>query len=125
MHRSKTWRVLLADDSDAVRTLLRVLLALEPDLEVVGEAATGTDALDLVASARPDVLVLDLSMPGLDGLEVLERLRAAGAGVRVAVYSGHATGGIERAARDLGADDFIVKGTAPEDVVARIRRVAG
>lgn len=115
---------MLADDNGAIRTLLRVLLELEPEFDVVGEAATGSEALEAVERFRPEVLVLDLAMPDFDGLEVLERLGASAGATRVVVYSGHATGQIEQAARSLGARDFIVKGTEPAEVIRRLRAVA-
>lgn len=118
-------RVVLADDSDAIRLVLNALLSIEPDFVVVGEAADGAEALRIAEIDSADLLVLDLAMPELDGLEVLERLRVSRPHVRVAVYSGHNDSDAERLARDLGARDFIVKGTPPDEVVERLRRVAG
>lgn len=118
-------RVLLADDSDAIRLVLNALLSVEPDFVVVGEAADGAEALRVAETDSADLLVLDLAMPELDGLEVLEHLRVSRPQVRVAVYSGHNDAEAERLARELGARDFILKGTPPDELVERLRRAAG
>jgi DNA-binding NarL/FixJ family response regulator len=117
-------RVLLADDSQPMRLMLRALLALEPDFEVVGEAVDGVEAVALAEREDADLLVLDLALPGLDGLEVLERIRAFPERPRIVIYSGHAAPDSESAVRALGAVDFILKGVAPEELVRRLRAAA-
>ena len=117
-------RVVIADDNDGIRTLLRTLISLEDDLEVVGEAADGREALELVLDRGPDVVVLDLAMPEMDGLQVLEELRARGADTPVLVYSGFASPGVEEAARRHGAVDFVLKGTDPDALIQRLRAVS-
>lgn len=117
------FRVLLADDSEAIRVLLRALISLEPEIELAGEAPDGETAVALAESTEADALVLDVAMPGLDGLEVLERLRSTRPDLRIVVYSGFADPAIARAARRLGADDVIVKGAPPQQLVASIVRV--
>jgi DNA-binding NarL/FixJ family response regulator len=117
-------RVVIADDSEPVRWLLRALISLEPDLDLVGEAASGLEAVELAERKEVDVLLVDLSMPEMDGLEAMERLRDSRPRLRVVVYTGHISAEVERKARTLGAADYITKGTPPEDVVARIRRAA-
>jgi len=112
----------IGDDNESVRVLLRTLLELEHDFAVVGEAGDGAQVVSLVASSDPDLLVLDLAMPHLDGLEVLERLRAERPSLRVAVYSGHSAPDVQRMALELGAREFIVKGTPPDEVVSALRR---
>jgi DNA-binding NarL/FixJ family response regulator len=114
--------VVIGDDNESVRLLLRTLLELEQDFAVVGEANDGAAVVSLVASADPDLLVLDLAMPRLDGLEVLERLRAERPELRIAVYSGHAAPEVQQMALSLGAREFIVKGTPPDEVVSALRR---
>lgn len=111
------------DDNDGIRLLLRTLIELEPDLVVAGEAADGASAVELVLTESPDLVVLDLAMPGTDGLQVLEELRRHDGGTRVLVYSGFASPEVERAARELGAADFVVKGVNPAVLIERLRAV--
>ncbi|HEY6030148.1 MAG TPA: response regulator transcription factor [Gaiellaceae bacterium] len=117
------WRVAVVDDNDGIRLLLRTLIELEPDLVVAGEAADGRSAIELVLKASPDLVVLDLAMPGTDGLQVLEELRRVDGETRVLVYSGFASPEVERAARELGAVDFVVKGIHPAKLIERLRAV--
>jgi DNA-binding NarL/FixJ family response regulator len=114
-------RIVIADDDVAFRELLATLVRLEPDLELVGEAKEGFEAVELVRTELPDLLVLDLAMPGLGGLDVMERLAATGIDVKVVIVSGYGDPLFESAARSLGAIDYLVKGTLPEDAVARIK----
>jgi two-component system response regulator DesR len=115
-------RVVIGDDNDSVRLLLRTLLELEHDFAVIGEADDGAAVIQLVATSKPDLLVLDLAMPRLDGLEVLERLRTEAPSLRIAVYSGHSAPEVQQAARALGAREFIVKGTPPDELLTALRR---
>ena len=85
-------RLVLADDQHLVRGALAALLALEPDLEVVGEAADGVEALRLAGRSRPDVALVDIRMPGLDGLEVTRRLAGLGRWPVIATQAGHDAG---------------------------------
>lgn len=113
-------RVVLADDSADVRMLLRARLSKLDDVEVVAEAADGLEALALVEQVRPDVIVLDLSMPRLDGLEAAEELRGRHPGLRIVVLSGYPTDAMRALALAAGADDYIEKGPdlrAVEDAV--------
>lgn len=82
--------VLLADDHGIVRQGLRLILEAEPDIQVIGEAQDGLEALALAAEQQPDVLVLDLLMPGFNGLEVARRFTQRQSGVRVVILSMHA-----------------------------------
>ncbi|HSP71681.1 MAG TPA: response regulator transcription factor [Gaiellaceae bacterium] len=116
-------RIVVVDDNDGIRLLLRTLIELEPDLVVAGEAADGASAVELVQAESPDLVVLDLAMPGSDGLQVLEELSRDDGGTRVLVYSGFASPDVERAARELGAADFVVKGVNPIVLIERLRAV--
>ncbi|MEU5783180.1 response regulator transcription factor [Micromonospora lupini] len=119
-------RVVLADDEELVRWGLRVLIDREDDLAVVGEAASGHDALRVVRRVRPDVLLLDVRMPGLDGLATLRAIAAEPdlAGTRVIVVT---TFEIDRyifEALQAGAAGFVLKDTDPADLVRAVRVAA-
>jgi DNA-binding NarL/FixJ family response regulator len=116
MPEVETYRVVVADDAVSMRELLRVLLSLEPDFEVVGQASDGVEAVALVEQLRPDLVVIDLSMPVMDGVQAIEQIREVAPDTRVAVLSG------ERFVC-AGADAHIEKGTPNEAVVAQLRSV--
>ena len=116
-------RVMLVDDHALVRMGFRMLLAESGDIEVVGEADSGEQALARVAELRPEVVVLDISMPGMGGLEVLRRLHARG-GLRLLMLSAHDDSAHARRALDAGAAGFLSKRSAPENLPEAIRAVA-
>lgn len=118
-------RVLLADDHQIVRDGLRRILAAQPDVEVAGEAADGDQALALVRANDYDVAVLDLSMPGLAGLDLVKRVKLEKPRLRVLVLSMH--GEQQYAARALkaGASGYLNKDSAAEQLVSALRKVAG
>ena len=105
-------RVLIADDSAHARAGLRALLATWPEVEVIGEAATGQEAVVLVAERQPDVVLMDLQMPVMDGLQATRLIKKEWPAVTVVVLSIHA--GQQAAARAAGADAFVIKGSASE-----------
>lgn len=116
-------RVLLADDHNLVRAGVRRILESQPGFEVVGEVADGAAALAALATTRPDVLVLDLSMPGMDGFELLQRARAAAPDVKRLVLSMHQDPEyVARAVRE-GADGYLLKDSAVQDLVNAIEAV--
>jgi len=117
-------RVYLCDDVPALRLVLRTVLELDADIVVVGESGDGRTALEDLARLRPDVLVLDLSLPELDGLEVLDELGACSPRTRVVVFSGYPDGQLGEAARSRGAMRYIEKGTDIELVARYVREVA-
>ncbi|VXC40913.1 response regulator transcription factor [Pseudoclavibacter sp. 8L] len=116
-------RVLLADDEDMIRTALASLLRLEDDLEVIAECSTGTAAVEEALRLKPDICLLDLEMPGLDGVEVAERLQELPE-VRCIVVTRHARPGVLRRALSAGVEGFIPKSRRAEEVADIIRRVA-
>jgi two-component system nitrate/nitrite response regulator NarL len=118
-------RVYLCDDVAALRLVLRTLFEVDGAFEVVGEAADGRTALEEVTRLRPDVVVLDLSLPELDGLEVLDALREAAPEVRVVVFSGYPESELGAAARARGARRYLEKGVDIERVAAAVLEVAG
>jgi DNA-binding NarL/FixJ family response regulator len=120
-------RVLLADDQALVRGGFRALLEAEPDIEVVGEAADGEAAAGLAASLVPDVVLMDIRMPRLDGLEATRRIVSDGrlAEVRIIILTTFDLDEYVFEALRLGASGFLVKDTEPVDLLRAIRVVAG
>lgn len=116
-------RVLLADDHEMVRRGLRTFLELQDDIEVVGEAADGARCVAAAQETRPDVILLDLLMPGVDGLSAVRELRAAGNPVRILVVTSIADPGPVVAAVRAGATGAVYKDIAPQDLAAAIRTV--
>lgn len=106
-------RLVLADDTEPLRMLLRRVFDDDGRFEVVGEAADGVEALEQVRTHTPDLLLLDLSMPRMDGLEVLDRLRPLGLATKVIVLSGHAADSAAEASLERGALAYIEKGVRP------------
>lgn len=122
-------RVLLADDDVLVRQGLRVLLEAHPDLAVVGEAADGAEAVARAAALRPDVIVMDVRMPGTDGITATRTITAARGtteppGPRVLVLTTFDLDEIVFDALEAGADGFLLKRSTPEELVDGIRTVA-
>lgn len=117
-------RVLLADDHAVVRTGFRMLLESHSGVSVVGEADSGESAYSTYAELSPDVLVLDLAMPGMGGLEALKRIRAHHRDARVLALSAHDDVMHARRALREGALGFLSKRSAPEDLVEAVTAVA-
>ncbi|HJR45801.1 MAG TPA: response regulator transcription factor [Actinomycetota bacterium] len=116
-------RVLLADDQALVRAGFKALLNSEPDIEVVGEAADGETALELAKSTRPDVVLMDIRMPGMDGLEATKRIAAQDdlAGVHVVILTTFELDEYVFEALRNGASGFLVKDTEPVDLIRAVR----
>jgi DNA-binding NarL/FixJ family response regulator len=119
-------RVLLADDQALVRAGFRALLNAESDIEVVGEATDGAQAVRLVSSTRPDVVLMDIRMPGVDGLEATRRIAAdpALAGTRIVILTTFELDEYLFEALRAGAAGFLVKDTEPVDLIRGVRAVA-
>jgi two-component system response regulator DesR len=116
-------RVLLADDQALVRGALASLLSLEPDLDVVSEVGRGDEVVPAARSTRPDVALLDVEMPGLDGIAATAALRAALPGCRVLVVTTFGRPGYLRRALEAGASGFVVKDTPARRLADAVRRV--
>ncbi|WP_405006825.1 response regulator transcription factor [Kitasatospora purpeofusca] len=117
-------RVLLVDDQPLVRSGLRVIMADYPDLEVVGEASTGAEAVQLVGDKCPDVVVMDIRMPGMDGIEATRLITAGPTAARVLVLTTFDEDDHVYGALRAGASGFMVKDMALDDILAAIRVVA-
>ena len=116
-------RLLLADDQALVRGALAALLALEPDLEVVAQVGSGDAVLDAVRAHRPDVALLDVEMPGLDGISAAASVRAEFPDVRVLIVTTFGRPGFLRRALQAGAAGFVVKDTPAAELADAVRRV--
>ncbi len=116
--------VFLVDDHAVLRAGLRLLLDAQPDMQVVGEAGDGSEALALAARLRPDVILLDLSMPGLGGLDALPALRKAAPGARVVVLTMHDDESYLRQALRRGAAGYVLKKAADVDLLSAVRTAA-
>jgi DNA-binding NarL/FixJ family response regulator len=116
-------RVALADDHAVVREGVRLMLELEPDLEVVAEAADGLEAVRVVQRLRPDVLILDLTMPGLGGIEVARRIARTAPQTRVVFLTGCSDEVRVRQAFGVGAAGYVVKGASCAELVEAVRSV--
>jgi DNA-binding NarL/FixJ family response regulator len=122
---STTIRVFLCDDVPELRALLRYGLEEDAGLKVVGEAGSAQAAIDAIADLRPDVVLLDLSMPGMDGLEAIPRLREVAPEMAIVVFSGFAAERMRGPALELGAARYLEKGEPLESVRATVREVYG
>jgi DNA-binding NarL/FixJ family response regulator len=119
-----TIRVVLADDQPLVRAGLRLLIADAPDLDVIGEAATGAAAVQLARELRPDVVVMDIRMPGMDGIDATRMITTDPATARVVVLTTFDDDDYVYAALRAGASGFLVKDMPLDDILAAIRVVA-
>jgi DNA-binding NarL/FixJ family response regulator len=117
-------RIVIADDHTIVRAGIRSLLAGSPDIDVVGEARNGVEALRLVRELNPDVLVLDMEMPGLKGLDVARQLRAANASVRILALSAYDDQEYINGLLENGASGYLLKEDAPSALIEAVRGIA-
>ena len=119
-----TIRLLLADDQALVRGALSALLGLEPDLEVVAEVGSGDEVLPAVLTHHPDVALLDVEMPGMDGITATAELRRAAPGTRVLIVTTFGRTGYLRRAMEAEVSGFVVKDAPAEQLADAVRRVA-
>jgi NarL family two-component system response regulator LiaR len=120
---SESIRVFIADDHPIVRRGIRDLLNTEPDIEVVGEAQDGIQLLEQVGEVEPDIILMDLIMPGMDGIEATRRVRDAHPQVRVLVLTSFATDDKVFPAIKAGATGYLIKDTGPEELLRAIHQV--
>jgi DNA-binding NarL/FixJ family response regulator len=117
-------RILIADDHGVLRAGLRALLNAEPDIEVVGEASDGDETLRLAHTLEPDIVLLDISMPGVGGIEATRRLKNLRSAARVLILTVHEDAGLLKEAMRAGASGYIVKRAAESELVNAIRAVS-
>lgn len=123
MDTDNTISIVIADDSDEFRTILRLFLESNQDIAVVGEASDGEEALSLIEALEPDILLLDLRMPRMDGFEVLEHLQENKSSAEVIVLTSHADFYYEKQVLTRGASRYLPKGSAPAHLIQTIRDV--
>jgi len=114
-------RVVIADDSEDVRFLLRLRFERHGEFRIVGEADNGRDAIDLVMKHQPDVIVLDLAMPHMDGLQAASEIRRLSPDMRIVILSGYGEEAMQNRALEAGADDYVTKAADFEHVVTTVR----
>jgi len=119
-----TLRVVLADDQDLVRAGFRVILGAEPDIEVVGEAGDGQAAVELARELTPDVVLMDVQMPGVDGLEATRRILGETGAIKIVILTTFDREDYLFEALRAGASGFLLKNASPEDLVESVRIVA-
>jgi DNA-binding NarL/FixJ family response regulator len=121
MSDSKKITCLVGDDHEALRRGLVAVLEAEDDINVIGQARDGREVLELAERRRPDVAIVDIAMPGLDGIEVCRDLSARPQPTAVVIYTGSAEPDVLQSALDAGAHGFVLKGGPPQDVVRAVR----
>ena len=120
---SRLIRVLVADDHTVVRKGVCALLATEPDIQVVGEAADGQDAIAKVQALEPDVILMDLVMPQVDGVQAIEAILGQCPGARILVLTSFGGDDRLRPAVEAGAQGYLLKDTSPQELIRAIHRV--
>ena len=115
--------VLICDDNAALRSLLHAIVDVADGMRVVGEAADGETAISQASLLQPDVILLDLAMPVLSGLDALPRIRRTAPTAKIIVLSGFSTATAAERSLALGADSYLEKGTDPDTIINAIERV--
>lgn len=116
-------RIVIADDHAVVRGGLRALIRDDPQLELVGEASGGAEAIELVTQLQPDILVLDISMPDIDGITVTRRLKGMGSATKILILTVHEDEGLLREAIKSGAGGYVLKRAAEAELISAIRSI--
>ena len=122
--QSMKWKILIADDHGVVRKGLRLLLEQYPELEVVGEAANGREAVQKAADLKPNILILDVAMPLLNGIEAAEQIRKTNSELGIIMLTMHADEGYVLRALNAGVKGYLLKESAEEDLLRAVRAVA-
>ena len=117
--------ILIVDDNARLRALMRGIAAQEPDFQVVGAAEDGAEAIRMAQALQPDIVLLDLAMPRVNGLEALRRIKTARPETTVIIVTVHAEDAYRQAAEDSGADAFLLKKTLMTALLPTIRRMRG
>ena len=118
----KLVRVLIVDDHDIVRAGIRMLLDAQPDMTVVGEASNGNEAVELASSLAPNVVLMDISMPGMTGIEATRAIKATSSQIEIVGLTMHAEDRYFFQLLQAGASGYVVKGAAPRELLVRSAR---
>lgn len=122
-HEGRSIRVVIADDVEALRVVVRAQLELDDAFEVVGEAADGRAAIEVVEQTQPDCILLDLAMPVMDGLQAIPELRRVDPGVKIVVLSGFEASALASVAFSAGADHYLEKGASLATLAETLREI--
>jgi DNA-binding NarL/FixJ family response regulator len=117
-------RVLVVDDHPAFRRALTSALRMVKDIEIAGEASGGIAAAEQAVQVEPDLVLMDLSMPDLNGIDAMRRIHKKSPDLPVVILTAHADPGVEKEAREAGASGFLAKGTALEDLILVLHEAA-
>jgi DNA-binding NarL/FixJ family response regulator len=117
-------RCLVVDDHAAVREGVKMILARDREITVIGESSSGDGAIDMAEKRRPDVIVMDVRMDGMDGFEATRRIMAAHPEMAVILYTAHGERGLLAEGLDCGARGYVLKEAPPDDIVRAVKRVA-
>lgn len=115
--------ILIADDHEVVRQGLRTILKARPDWKICGEAENGRQAVEGVAALKPDIVILDVTMPTMSGLEAAEEIAKLGLNTRVLIFTMHDSGSLAKAVRKAGAKGCVLKSRAARDLIRAIEAV--
>lgn len=118
-------KIVVADDHDVVRAGVKTILQARPDWDICGEAADGQEAVDQVQKLHPDVVILDVSMPRLNGLEAAEKITQLQTDTRILIFTMHDSKSIARAAEKAGAQGLVIKSYAARDLIRALDVVLG
>ena len=124
MAEAKKLRILIAEDHRTVREGVKLLVNAQPDMEVVGEADDGQEAIDLARELKPDLIVMDISMPGVNGLKATKKLRAMMPDLKLLTLSRHSDDGYLQQLLGAGANGYVLKQSAPTNLITAVREIA-
>jgi len=119
----KKLKVLLVEDHEVVRHGLKLLIEAQPDMEVVGEASNGSEACRRSLQLLPDIVLMDISMPGIDGVQATDMLRTACPGIKVLILTAHQNDAFLRQVLKSGASGYVTKQATPEELIRAVRAV--